>query len=362
MTRLSSRDQRAFMRTGTVRVETALTGRGCVWLTYLLLANSAAAQHGGASSAAIPPPQAQRPLADVEMPPRVFASAEEHYRYLLEQANGGTQHSSATIPIWDGLWTAGYTSMASLFLEEPLATAPPPIAKVREGVLTPAYEQHFRARRAEILEHGQPRYDRLMNCEYAGVPRWLSQPNIKEFVNAPTQTWMISEFMDETRRVYIGAEHVNVDAEHSPTGDSIGFWAGDTLVIWTKWVNPGDYMLGMPLTSNQFEMVESWEEKRSGEARQLVAQVTFYDPIGLTRPVSAVYTHDSRPDLEELGVRLKNWQCTKNNSFRDTAGNMQVRQPGDPAYQETPRFSDFPELPGQALSPMFDTTSEGNAR
>ena len=306
--------------------------------------------------------QAALPLPPVEPPPREFATAEEHYNYLLERANGGTRHTMQTIPVWDGLWSSGNNTMPAIFLDNgTLATAWAPGAKIKEGVLTPAYEQHFRERRAEIEEYGQQRYDRLTNCEYAGVPRWLWEPYIKEFVNMPTQSWLMNDFMNETRRVYIGKEHVNIEAKHSATGDSIGFWDGDKLVIWTKWVNPADYVRGMPLTSNQFEMVETWQERREPDgSRHLVTQVTFYDPIGLVKPQSAVYTHDSRPDLEEAGVRIRNWECTtSSNSYKDAEGNTQFYLPGDPQYKDPRGFTDFPDIPGQSLDPIFDAESGG---
>jgi hypothetical protein len=114
--------------------------------------------------------QARTFLPDVEPPPREFATAEAHYRYLYEQADGGTEHTMATIPVWDGLWGSGNNTMPNIFLENgTLATAWSPGAKIKPGVLTPAYEQHFSERRAEIEQYGQQRYDRLTNCEYPGA-------------------------------------------------------------------------------------------------------------------------------------------------------------------------------------------------
>ena len=64
-------------------------------------------------------------------------------------------------------------------------------------------------------------------------------------------------------------------------------------MIWTKWVNPADYVRGMPLTSNQFEMVERWRE---GDV------VTFLDvsdhpryPIlgALWHPPGGIIRHDA---------------------------------------------------------------------
>jgi hypothetical protein len=322
----------------------------------LALAGTAYAQRPVAAGATAQE-QAALPLPEVELPPRDFATAEEHYAYLLDQANGGTAHTMATIPVWDGLWGSGNNTMPGIFLENgTLATAWSPGAKIKEGVLTPAYEQHFRERRAEIEEYGQQRYDRLTKCEYPGVPRWLWEPYVKEFVNTPKQSWMLNDMMNETRRIYIGKEHVNIDARHSATGDSIGFWDGDRLVIWTKWVNPADYVRGMPLTSNQFEMVETWQQKIYDDGRrQLITQVTFYDPIALLKPQSAVYVHDSRPDLEDVGVRIRNWECeTSSNSYRDAEGNTQFHLPGDPEYKDPRGSTDFPDLPGQSLNPIFD--------
>ena len=291
------------------------------------------------------------------MPPRDFTTAEQHYNYLYENADGGTQHTMQTIPVWDGLWQSGNNTMPAIFLVDgTLRMVMQPGGRVREGILTPPYEQQFKERRAEMEEYGAQRFDRLTRCEYPGVPRWIWEPYIKEFVNLPYQSWMMNDFMNESRRVYVGKEHVNIDGQHSATGDSIGFWDRDTLVIWTKWVNPADYLRGMPLTSNQFEMVETWQQRVFDDgSKQLVTQVTFYDPVALEQPQSAVYTHYSRPELEELGVRIRNWECTlSSNSYLDEEGNTQFYLPGDPEYKDPRGFTDFPELPGQSLNPIFD--------
>jgi hypothetical protein len=301
--------------------------------------------------------QVSLPLPPVEKPSMDFATAEDHYNYLQEQARGGTLHTMATIPVWKGLWSSGNNSMPALFIENgTMAVALRPGGKVKEGVLTPAYEKAFKARRAEMEKYGEQLYDRLTTCEHAGVPRWLWEPYIKEFVNLPHQTWLMNDFMDETRRVYIGAEHVNSEAKHSPTGDSIGFWDDDKLVIWTKWVNPADYLRGLPLTSNQFEMVDTWQlQTYENGASQLVIQVTFYDPLGLTSPQSAVYTHIPRPDLEAVGVRIRNWECARtSNSYRAEDGSTQFYLPGDPEYKDPRGFTDFPDIPGQSFNPIFD--------
>lgn len=296
-------------------------------------------------------------IPEVEPPPRTFKTADEHYNYLLQQADGGTKHTMATIPVWEGLWSNGINTTAELFFEEGdffLTLAPG--GTVKEGVLTPAYEQHFKERRAEIEANGEQKYDRLTNCEYPGVPRWIWEPYVKEFVHLPHQTWMLNDFMNETRRVYIGKEHVNIEGAHSSSGDSIGFWDGDKLVISTKWVNPADFARNMPLTSNEFSMVETWEEVTNEDgSKMLVTQVTFYDPIALLAPQSAVYIHTSAPQLEKAGIRIRNWECsTTSNSYKDENGDTMFYLPGDPEYKDARGFTDFPDIPGQSLDPIFD--------
>ena len=353
MTRLKD-DHRA----KTLKVSLGLTT--CLVLVLILntsLSPVALAQGLNAGPGSSEEQRARMELPEVESRPRDFATAEEHYNYLLEEADGGTQHTMATIPVWDGLWGSGNNTMPGLFLEDgSLAIAMSPGGVVKEDVLTPAYEQQFRERRAELEQYGEQLYDHLTNCEYPGAARWLWEPYIKEFVNTPKQTWMLNDMMNETRRVYIGSEHVNIEGAHSATGDSIGFWDDDKLVLWTKWIQPADYLRGLPLTSNQLEMVETWQQLTGEDgARMLVTQVTFYDPIGLVRPQSAVYSHNSRPDLEEFGVRIRNWECpTSSNSYLAEDGTTQFHLPGDPEYKDPRGFTDFPDIPGQSLNPIFD--------
>ena len=333
---------------------------GAVGLGLLLGAGIAGYATAQTANPLLVTPQSQfkpMPMPAIEKPAQAFKTAEEHYKYLLKQANGGTKHTQATIPDWSGLWTSGANSMTATFLVSTNEGAlMSPGGTVREGILTPAYEKQFKARRAEIGKLGQQKFDRLTRCAFPGAARWLWEPYVKEFANTPTQTWMMNDFMNETRRVYLGSEHVNIDAKHSATGDSIGFWDKDKLIVWTKWINPADYTRGMPLTSNQLQMVETWQLRHGDKgAKQLTAQVTYYDPLSLVKPISLVYLQEYRPDLEKIGVRIRNWECaTSSNDFIDAEGNTSVRLPGDPEYKDPRGSTDYPDLPGQDLDPIFD--------
>ena len=41
-------------------------------------------------------------------PEREFDTSDAHYQYLLQQADGGTQHTLESMPMWDGLWNRRY--------------------------------------------------------------------------------------------------------------------------------------------------------------------------------------------------------------------------------------------------------------
>jgi hypothetical protein len=49
------------------------------------------------------------------------------------------------------------------------------------------------------------------------------------------------------------------------------------------------------------------------------------------------------------------WECTSSsNSYKDAEGNTQFYLPGDPQYKDPRGYTDFPDLPGQSLNPIFD--------
>ena len=44
------------------------------------------------------------PPLSVVPPPKAFASSDDHYKFLLAAARGGTKHTIGSVPRWDGLW------------------------------------------------------------------------------------------------------------------------------------------------------------------------------------------------------------------------------------------------------------------
>jgi len=294
------------------------------------------------------------PLQVVE-PPKAFATSDEHYKFLLDRAKGGTKHTLASVPRWDGLWnTAGNTHM-SAFIDPPGFTG-----KVRPGVLTAPYEKAYRERWREQQELGEVQYDRLTHCEPPGYPRWLLEPYSHEFINLPQESYLINDFGPGIRRVYIGQEHKNVYGTHSWYGDTIGFWDGDRLVTHTKYLLPADFTRWSPMTSNQFEGVETWELKKyPGDIERLEVQVTFYDRHAFVRPVSAVYAFRRAKEMVDAGHRVQHWECEGSGNDVFDKGTTTSRLPGEPGFKDARGSTLFPDLPGQTRDPIYNTTLPG---
>jgi len=306
-------------------------------------------------------------LPEVIQPPQEFANSTEHYEYLYKLHNGGVTHSYESVPKWEGLWSADQNNSGNqLFLESTDGSPVSPFFNsddmtVKKGVLTPAYEAAFEYRRKLGVD-----YDRLTTCEPAGMPRWLLEPYVREFVNTPTQSYWTNDLGNDTRRIYINQEHINIDGTHYAAGDSIGFWAGDELIVHTVDIYPGDYFRGTPPTSNLFETVEIWRmEYLENDKYRLVDNVTFYDELSLVKPVTVVYTFLPRPDMEAAGLRLRHWECSQNNNTyltfdENNIPKTQYRLPGedgfvDPRGVDPRRNPDLPaDLVGQSKSPIFN--------
>ena len=292
------------------------------------------------------------PPLQVVPPAKAFATSDEHYKFLRDQAKGGTKHTLASVPRWDGLWvTAGNTHM-NMFIDPPGFTG-----KIRPGVLSPPYEAAYRERWRQQQELGEVQYDRLTHCEPPGYPRFLLEPYSHEFLNLPNQSYQINDFGPSIRRVYIGQEHKNLYGTHSWYGDTIGFWNGDTLVTNTKYLLPADFTRWSPMTSNQFESVETWQLKRyPGGVERLEVQVTFYDRYAFVRPVSAVYAFRRGKELEDAGHRVQHWECETSNNDHFDKGGTTSKLPGEAGFKDARGSTLFPDLPGQSRDPIYNTT------
>jgi len=137
------------------------------------------------------------------------------------------------------------------------------VAKAREGVVEDPVETCY-------TPHGMPR---LMGAA----------PGAAEFQITPKQTWIIFDYMNQTRRIYTdGREHPGVDMQWPRVmGHSVGKWEAQTLVIDTVWTKDGIYdRTGAP-HSDQLHIVERITKT---DPDTLTVAMTIEDAVMFSKP------------------------------------------------------------------------------
>jgi hypothetical protein len=177
--------------------------------------------------------------------------------------------------------------------------------------LTPAAQKHFDAY-AAATKDGKVYRDDIGKCWPAGMPVMMTRVWPIAMIQLPTAIYMISEFMDSLRVIYLdGRQHTDPDiVVRTFNGESVGRWEGDTLVVDTRnfteldkhWVDQG-----IP-ASKDFRMIERYKLINNGN--QLEGEWTLIDPQNWegewkgTRRWNRVNDHDIQeveclPDLNE---------------------------------------------------------------
>ena len=124
--------------------------------------------------------------------------------------------------------------------------------------LTPFAQKHYDAAKAATAA-GKVYVDDIGACWPAGLPVIMTRVWPIAMIQLPTVIYMISGFENSIRIVYLdGRKHTDPDVVvRSFSGESIGHWEGDSLVIDTRNFVDDHHWLdsGIPLT-DEFRMIE----------------------------------------------------------------------------------------------------------
>jgi len=231
---------------------------------------------------------------------RQHDSAQALYEALAEEAGGGQRLSPADLPPWSGIYTRGRGRLNF--------DPDRPAGALTSARLTPEYQARFEET-LRLREQGIE-YDPLSDCHPPGYPRWIAEPNLREFVVTPDQTWLMNELINDVRRVYTDGRDHTPEADRYPlyNGDSIGFWDGHRLVVHTNQLKAGQYQRAHPNHSEQIESVEIWQQV---DERNIEVDVWIYDPPALLEPwyTRQLYTKLTDP---ERRLRIRYWNCNEN--------------------------------------------------
>jgi hypothetical protein len=257
--------------------------------------------------------------------PTYYQESYQAYLKMKSDARGGTEYTKASygkMPDWSGLWSRDLSSGLK-FDSKQRGGFREPLGPIT-AELTPRYKAAYEEKLRQVAAGNE--WDQLSDCLPSGYPRWLTEPFLREFIVTPNQTWWINEQQSEARRIYTdGRGHVPDEASQSLwTGDSIGFWDGQTLVVHTIRVMHGQYQRSQPDYSYQTSTVE---RIRMVNPNTIEDEVTVWDPKGLRKPWQVLmrYTRVTHP-----GARIDMWSCDANNNvIRTPTGGSQFVLKGE---------------------------------
>jgi hypothetical protein len=284
-----------------------------------------------ALAVSVPAPQAQAaaPAAAPAISASHYKTSWELFQAMKAQAHGGTKKTFAQLPDWTGLWTRDFSHGLAFDGNQK-------DQETTTAVLTPEYKKRHDKKVSDFHTKGVE-WDQLSYCLPAGFPRWVSEPFLREFVLRPERALLINEMVNEIRRVYTdGSGHIP-DDEAYPLweGDSIGFWDGDTLVVHTNNLKPGQYQRLQPDYSDKVTTVERW---RKVNPDLIEDALDIYDPEGLAQPWHVVQHYDR---VKTPGLRVAYWSCEENNNVVKTPdGSTQFNLPGEPGYKDPNKLQD----------------------
>ncbi|HTI67124.1 MAG TPA: hypothetical protein VL460_06215 [Caulobacteraceae bacterium] len=151
--------------------------------------------------------------------------------------------AASALPNWSGVWVP----MQGDVFDTKAAKAPAG-ARVHPP-FKPAYEAKYAATRAALRK--DPKTDPLALCLPLGLLRMMSVTGHYEFTLTPEQVWIFSGTPPgpkstgaQTRRIYTDGRPQLSGDDLFPTytGNSVGHWEGDTLVVRTVGLNDGNFI------------------------------------------------------------------------------------------------------------------------
>ena len=252
--------------------------------------------------------------------PYPHTSAWEHYQAWREAANGGIQHTRATIPDWRGRFVGG---------GDRLEGGPNPASSV-VPMLTPQYQEYF-VQDMWALATGRT-WGANAFCLPGGFVTAVR--DAEEFIATPERVWILGAGNNRNyiRWIYTDdSGHTAEDFQYPKWhGESIGFWDGDTLVVHTNQIR--GWKGGLTEFTDNLETVERY--RRVGDT--IEGEITFYDPEVFVQPVHSKLAYqldtDTRPELRPLYNTCTDTNGPSTKVFLDERGFLNERLPGDPLY------------------------------
>ena len=250
--------------------------------------------------------------------PYSFRASSEHYAAWLREANGGTTHTLATLPSWDGVWSTRAQWLNSIDVQ----------ASTIAAALTPEYRQHY-VQMAKAEAEGRHWWAASF-CLPEGFVRGVSR-SPQQFAIRPGQVLMLTDTLISMQVRWVDtARGHRPDEQQYPQwlGESIGFWDGAALVIHTNQIRQWTASHSLFEWSDQMTTVERYE--RVGD--EIVGEITLYDPVAFLYPLHARLRLTANANARMVYSTCTDTNGPSSNVYARPDGIVDERVPGDPDY------------------------------
>ena len=169
--------------------------------------------------------------------------------------------------------------------------------------LTPPYAARFAEWKKKFDTDGSQEPDTVTRCLAFGMPRFGTMP--MEIIQTPGQITMNLGVLHDIRRIYLDGIGHTVGADPSFSGDSVGHWEGDTLVVETNNLRAGTIdRNGIPF-SDKLTAVEKF---RRVSPTRMEIETTLTDPEAFVVPFTMKRAYVPMP----RGSRFEEYICENN--------------------------------------------------
>jgi hypothetical protein len=267
-----------------------------------------------------------RPVSDI-VSPYPYQTAKEHFDALKAQAQahgGPTKYTRANMPPdWDGWyrrggrddqWTYGRNLQAATML----------------SVLSPEYQQRMTQMNYHEAVTNAPQWMAAF-CYPEGLMRWWGEFSLNEIevLATPHEVQLTTGVADNfIRKILLDQQHTMKVPQWY--GESVGFWDGNKLVVWTANVQAWTLSHSMFEFSDKLEVIEVFTPT---ENRGLSVDATFYDPKAFKQPLHIVTPWNRTGNIEDANHRYTYVECRVQSTIvNDEDGRPTQLTPTDEGY------------------------------
>jgi len=164
-----------------------------------------------------------------------------------------------------------------------------------------------RVTKAMLDLHARQDVHAIRWCNPIGLPMMMDSGAI-DIRQGPTTIFMAPESSLVPRYVYLNRKHVSADIyDRSTSGDSVGSWEGDTLVVDTIGFHPTHGVTSIPgggFRTDKTHLVERYRLVEGGEV--LSVRFTWTDPMVFSAPHTYEFRYHRLPPTYEA---VSMWPC-----------------------------------------------------